>query len=63
MAAEVHDLILGFDKAYAIRAPLTELIGRKVGIYDYVDSRERLCNYIKAPPDRHMIPEGTLLTS
>lgn len=39
MATEIHALILGFDQTYATRDLLTELIGRKVEITGFVDSK------------------------
>jgi len=39
MAAEIHGLIYGFDNAYVARSLVEEILGIKVPIDGYVDSR------------------------
>lgn len=39
LASEIHSLVLGFDVAYVVQHMLNEIIGRKLKIEAYVDSR------------------------
>jgi hypothetical protein len=39
MAAELHGLVLGFDNAFSVREMVSEILGRKIPIDAYVDSK------------------------
>lgn len=39
MAAEFHELIEGFDAAYVIKDMIKDILGRKVRIHAYIDSK------------------------